>query len=456
MKRNHKFLCITLSILMILSLIPIISFGATSLFSLSATVTGTGGKIQIDNEPADTSFQEDNISLDSQRFIRFIPDNGYEVDTVTVNSTPVSINNNAYIITMDSDKTVNVTFKRIAATGSTTFKVSKKDESGDPLEGAKFALVENAFYFDNYYAVSDANGIATFTDIPDGTYVLYEFLAPYGYVRTYEEYDVYIASKANVSIITVSQRNATVGTTSSTYDNGDTIAEFENDADQAVSIDLSIKKTVTGNNAPRQPFTFELLRIIGETDNGTLIFEVVKDIDNIYEGDNNFSITVPQGEISNLALREKTYNNSSWIYSNKLYLIDANFDRTTSTYTISYYDLDKPNDPAVAVAEFENVYREATTGTSDNPTTGNGSDNDDATTTGDGSDNEDATTTGNGSDNEDATTGDDGSDKNGNNPNDAGGPNTGDNSNVLMLLLLLLASAGAIVTTLICKKEQAK
>ncbi|EFK94291.1 LPXTG-motif cell wall anchor domain protein [Finegoldia magna ACS-171-V-Col3] len=77
-----------------------------------------------------------------------------------------------------------------------TFKIVKVDsETGEKLQGASFHLLGSGVS-----VVTDANGEATFTNIPPGTYSFQETKAPNGYKLDGEEKKINISDDGNVSV----------------------------------------------------------------------------------------------------------------------------------------------------------------------------------------------------------------------------------------------------------------
>ena len=75
-----------------------------------------------------------------------------------------------------------------------SFTVEKTDVDGNPLAGAVFSLTGTGDFGGRAYnAVSDENGIATFS-VPEGNYVLAEKTAPDGYVKSNETYTLAVRS----------------------------------------------------------------------------------------------------------------------------------------------------------------------------------------------------------------------------------------------------------------------
>ncbi|MDU6743478.1 SpaA isopeptide-forming pilin-related protein [Peptoniphilus harei] len=77
-----------------------------------------------------------------------------------------------------------------------TFKIVKVDsKTGEKLQGASFHLLGTGVS-----AVTDANGEATFTNIPSGTYTFTETKAPKGYKLDGEEKKITISDDGNVNV----------------------------------------------------------------------------------------------------------------------------------------------------------------------------------------------------------------------------------------------------------------
>lgn len=82
-----------------------------------------------------------------------------------------------------------------------SFTVKKTDAKGNPLSGATFSLTGTGnFNGQNFEAVSDANGIATFA-VPEGNYTLSEKKAPNGYVKSNETYTLVVRNDNNHSAL---------------------------------------------------------------------------------------------------------------------------------------------------------------------------------------------------------------------------------------------------------------
>ncbi len=78
-------------------------------YSLNTSVNGGHGTIS----PSKT-----NITAGSMEAVVFTPESGYEIDKVTVNGSVANVTGDTLNIAMDSDKTVVVTYKKIAGGGN--------------------------------------------------------------------------------------------------------------------------------------------------------------------------------------------------------------------------------------------------------------------------------------------------------------------------------------------------
>ena len=76
------------------------------------------------------------------------------------------------------------------ATELFTIDVKKTDEDGNALAGAEFVLIPATTSEPAYYARSNESGIATFTNVSNGNYILKENLAPAGYTKSETEYNI--------------------------------------------------------------------------------------------------------------------------------------------------------------------------------------------------------------------------------------------------------------------------
>ena len=83
--------------------------GTPTTYSLNTSVSGGHGTIS----PSKT-----NITAGSMEAVVFTPEPGYEINKVTVNGSVANVTGDTLNIAMDSDKTVVVTYKKIAGGGN--------------------------------------------------------------------------------------------------------------------------------------------------------------------------------------------------------------------------------------------------------------------------------------------------------------------------------------------------
>ncbi len=83
--------------------------GTPTTYSLNTSVSGGHGTIS----PSKT-----NIMAGSMEAVVFTPESGYEINKVTVNGSVANVTGDTLNIAMDSDKTVVVTYKKIAGGGN--------------------------------------------------------------------------------------------------------------------------------------------------------------------------------------------------------------------------------------------------------------------------------------------------------------------------------------------------
>ena len=99
-----------------------------------------------------------------------------------------------------------------ASSGGGEIKVYKVDENGQPLAGATFVLKvdkDGVAGEAAYEAVSDEEGLVTFTEVLPGSYILAESAAPAGYVKSDDTYSLYVNEDGRVILFTEEAPNGT-------------------------------------------------------------------------------------------------------------------------------------------------------------------------------------------------------------------------------------------------------
>ena len=116
---------------------------------------------------------------------------------VTIGSKQYKYNENtSYYNYNDKNHFILNSLMEIDNKNPATFKIVKVDsKTGEKLKGASFHLLGTGVS-----AVTDANGEATFTNIPPGTYTFQETKAPKGYKLDGEEKKITISDDGNVNV----------------------------------------------------------------------------------------------------------------------------------------------------------------------------------------------------------------------------------------------------------------
>ena len=147
-----------------------------------------------------------------------------------------------------------------AATAGGTFTVKKVDQDGQPLEGATFILTINnpdTISAEGAYEVlSNSQGVATFSNVPTGSYILSESAAPEGYVKSDETYSLFVnGDSGEVFLCTDEAPNGIL------YSPVTFVNQKIDQTPTSTSIELPFTKIVeqTGEKTPdKQTFEFEV------------------------------------------------------------------------------------------------------------------------------------------------------------------------------------------------------
>ena len=229
-----------------------------------------------------------------------------------------------------------VTYMNIKEPTSCQFTVKKTDTNGNPLQGATFSLTGTGNSVGkDYTAVSDQDGIATF-DAPEGYYTLTESVAPEGYVKSDESYEISVFD-GKVYLIYV----------------GDEYGEYS-DYQQVTFVNeklptyqFTVKKTDTNGN-PLQGATFSLTgtgNSVGKNytavsgQDGIAVFDALEGFYTLTES------AAPEGYVKS----DESYEIS--IHDGKVFLMDGQ-DGNGSPQYINYQQVTFVNEkePVVTVA----------------------------------------------------------------------------------------------------------
>ncbi|RKN82032.1 LPXTG cell wall anchor domain-containing protein [Paenibacillus ginsengarvi] len=129
--------------------------------------------------------------------------NGYAIDQAKYE---VTIGSSAVKVTVTNSK------KQTPVEPKGSLEVTKvaKDDSAKVLAGAEFALYDKAGKRARLVQTTDADGKATFSDLPYDDYILEELTAPNGYAIDQAKYEVTIGSSAVKVTVTNSKKQTPV------------------------------------------------------------------------------------------------------------------------------------------------------------------------------------------------------------------------------------------------------
>lgn len=171
-------------------------------------------KVDVSGNEIPEPLTSDNVSYANKKFTfsflktitdeyRLEFDTYFDVDGEYANSAELAANNGTIKLTGTSEK---VAAQYAAGGGGTRptaighIKVIKKDESGNPLEGAEFSLTKKDAEIGEE-AITDENGIAEWTGLRAGEYTIEEKKAPDGY---------YFEAADSKKTVTIKNNDATV------------------------------------------------------------------------------------------------------------------------------------------------------------------------------------------------------------------------------------------------------
>lgn len=247
------------------------------------------------------------------------------------------------------------------ATAGAYFNVCKTDEEGLPLEGAEFALIPDTTTEPAYVATSNEEGVAIFTDVMDGSYILKEITAPEGYIKSDVEYSILVR---NGMVIVGYETDDSGSTFEIYYDTQNPyvfVNEKEDDVIDFITIYIPVTKIVekAGMKAPgAETFAFEIydFRYDGEViivsntveTNGEGTYEdylliEVETEDVIYEG---------------FLIKEIKGTKDGWTYSDAVYEVMPIFDENGGWTGEFEFTIEENGDPVTYdEATFVNSYK---------------------------------------------------------------------------------------------------
>lgn len=150
-----------------------------------------------------------------------------------------------------------------AITGA-ALTIKKVDSTDDTklLSGAKFTLTDKENLSNPVEAITDANGIASFTDLQPGTYMLEEVSAPNGYKENHQVWTVVVTkNKTHTSVNKLAD-----GTFQKVYDCTVTVSEVKGNEYAPMTPNNDGSYTITNELAPTEyKATVEIEKIVKKT-----------------------------------------------------------------------------------------------------------------------------------------------------------------------------------------------
>ncbi|MCF2679514.1 hypothetical protein JQM69_02145 [Faecalicatena contorta] len=221
----------------------------------------------------------------------------------------------------------------VSAATTETFRIMKVDKEGNPLSGAKFALIPEGQTEPTYSAISDNNGYVIFSgvDVP-GTYELKEIVPPTGYEKSGDTLVVTIAQDPTTADTTVT--NVTID--GKEY-NPNNLIQFVNVPEQApqeivdstiAEFELPFTKIVeqTGERTPdKQTFEFEVFDFLNESGAVTVTGNTIEtNGKGNYKGTLKLTFTDESYKYNSFCVREKKGTADGWTYSDEVWCVVYN------------------------------------------------------------------------------------------------------------------------------------
>lgn len=214
-----------------------------------------------------------------------------------------------------------------AAQSGGTFTVKKVDQDGQPLAGATFVLTidnpDNTAAEVAYEVRSDSKGIATFSDVSTGSYILSESAAPEGYVKSDETYSLYVKEESGEVFLYTEEYPNGILYSPVTFEN-QKIAQTPTET----SIELPFTKIVeqTGERTPdKQTFEFEVFDFLNESGAVTVTGNTIEtNGKGSYKGTLKLTFTDESYKYNSFCVREKKGTADGWTYSDEVWCVVYN------------------------------------------------------------------------------------------------------------------------------------
>jgi len=160
-----------------------------------------------------------------------------------------------------------------APAATATIVVKKTDAEGAPLAGAAFILENDE---DEYEAVSDENGLVTFTEVKPGYYTLKEVEAPAGYILNDGEWNFNVFDNGSVNGFSENLPNGY-------HYNNEMPLVIENEEDAPATMDITVVKEWDAPEGTVLPESVEVYLIVNR--------EPLGDSNVILSEENNWTYT---------------------------------------------------------------------------------------------------------------------------------------------------------------------
>lgn len=248
------------------------------------------------------------------------------------------------------------------ATELFTIDVKKTDEDGNALAGAEFVLIPATMSEPAYSATSDASGIATFTNVSDGNYILKENLAPAGYTKSETEYNIDVINGIAIFGYETDDAGNVNPVPYETVTFVNKKEDQQPEENDPITVYIPITKVVeqTGFKAPgAETFKFEVydFRYQGEV---TVVSDTIETNGvGTYEGDIVIEVETIDVISEGFLIKETKGTKEGWTYSEAVYDVMPVFDDSGDFTGEFTYTIEENGDPVTYdEAVFVNSYYE--------------------------------------------------------------------------------------------------